>query len=57
MRRWTTTARDLVHVHVATCAEEGITTIVSPDRAFDAVGPVRRIDPADTGALDALLGR
>ena len=36
-------ARDLVHV--ATCIHEGITTIVSPDRGFDQVAEVRRIDP------------
>jgi predicted nucleic acid-binding protein len=33
-------ARDLVHV--ATCAEAGIGTIVSPDRGFDEVREVRR---------------
>jgi predicted nucleic acid-binding protein len=36
-------ARDVVHV--ATCIHEGIPTIVSPDRAFDQVAEVRRIDP------------
>ncbi|MGH2837112.1 MAG: type II toxin-antitoxin system VapC family toxin, partial [Thermoleophilaceae bacterium] len=36
-------ARDLVHV--ATCLEEGIVEIISPDRGFDAVPEVRRIDP------------
>ena len=36
------TARDLVHV--ATCLEEGIDTIVSPDRGFDAVKEIRRLD-------------
>lgn len=38
-------ARDLVHV--ATCIHEGITDIVSPDRGFDQVAELRRIDPAD----------
>jgi predicted nucleic acid-binding protein len=38
-------ARDLVHV--ATCIHEGITEIISPDRAFDHVAEVRRIDPTD----------
>ena len=38
-------ARDLVHA--ATCIHEGITDIVSPDRAFDVVAELRRIDPAD----------
>jgi predicted nucleic acid-binding protein len=36
-------ARDLVHV--ATCIHEGITDIISPDRGFDQVAEVRRIDP------------
>lgn len=47
-------ARDLVHV--ATCVEEGITLIVSPDRGFDRVGRPRRVDPGDPDALAALLG-
>jgi predicted nucleic acid-binding protein len=38
-------ARDLVHV--ATCIHEGITDIVSPDRAFDTVTELRRIDPSE----------
>jgi predicted nucleic acid-binding protein len=38
-------ARDLVHV--ATCLHEGIAEIISPDRGFDAVAGLRRIDPAD----------
>ena len=41
-------ARDLVHV--ATCIHEGITEIVSPDRAFDQVAEVRRIDPVEFAA-------
>jgi hypothetical protein len=36
-------ARDLVHV--ATCLQEGIRDIVSPDRGFDGVPGIRRIDP------------
>ena len=36
-------ARDLVHV--ATCIHEGITEIISPDRGFDQVAEIRRIDP------------
>lgn len=36
-------ARDLVHV--ATCIHEGITEIVSPDKGFDQVAEVKRIDP------------
>jgi len=38
-------ARDLVHT--ATCIHEGITEIISPDRGFDQVAELRRIDPAD----------
>jgi hypothetical protein len=30
---------------VATCIHEGITDVISPDRAFDDVAEVRRIDP------------
>jgi predicted nucleic acid-binding protein len=37
-------ARDLVHV--ATCLQEGIRDIVSPDRGFDSVPGIRWIDPA-----------
>jgi predicted nucleic acid-binding protein len=40
----TLAARDLVHV--ATCLQEGIAEIVSPDRGFDTVPGIRRIDPA-----------
>lgn len=39
-------ARDLVHV--ATCQHEGITEIVSPDRGFDEVPDLRRIDPGES---------
>lgn len=38
-------ARDLIHV--ATCIEDGIDTIVTPDRGFEAVREVRRVDPVD----------
>jgi hypothetical protein len=41
-------ARDLVHV--ATCIHEGITEIISPDRAFDQVAEVRRIDLTEFAA-------
>ena len=46
-------ARDLVHV--ATCAEEGVGAIVSPDRAFDRVEGLARFAPGDTAALSAHL--
>jgi predicted nucleic acid-binding protein len=36
-------ARDLVHV--ATCIHEGISEIITPDRGFDQVAEIRRIDP------------
>lgn len=35
-------ARDLVHV--ATCLEEGIDAVVSPDRGFDRVAGLRRVE-------------
>lgn len=35
--------RDLVHV--ATCIEERIGTIITPDRGFDEVTEVHRLDP------------
>jgi hypothetical protein len=44
------TARDIVHV--ATCQQEGIETIISPDRGFDAVVGLRRVDPVDAAAPD-----
>jgi hypothetical protein len=45
----TVRARDLVHV--ATCLEEGIDTIVSPDRHFDDIREITRIAPDDAAAL------
>lgn len=39
------TARDLIHV--ATCRVHGIDVIVSPDRGFDGIEGLNRIDPAD----------
>jgi predicted nucleic acid-binding protein len=36
-------ARDVVHI--ATCIHEGITDIITPDRGFDQVTELRRIDP------------
>lgn len=43
-------ARDLVHV--ATCLEEGIGLVVSPDRGLDAVRELTRVD---LGSIDTLL--
>jgi len=37
------TSRDLIHV--ATCLEEGVDVIASPDRGFDEVAEIRRLDP------------
>lgn len=45
-------ARDLVHV--ATCLEESIGVIVSPDRGLDAVRELRRIGPDDVAAVEGL---
>ncbi len=42
-------------VHVATCFAHKITTIVTADRAFDAVPGLRRIDPSDVPAVESLL--
>lgn len=44
-------ARDLIHV--SACRETGIEVIVSPDRGFDQVEGLRRLDPSD--APTALL--
>lgn len=41
-------ARDLVHV--ATCLENGLGAIISPDRGLDAVREIHRIEPADVDA-------
>lgn len=41
-------ARDLLHI--ATCLEEGIAEIVTPDRDFDDVRELRRIDPTELAA-------
>jgi predicted nucleic acid-binding protein len=38
-------SRDVVHL--ATCVHEGISEIISPDRAFDQVAELRRIDPSE----------
>jgi predicted nucleic acid-binding protein len=42
-------------VHAATCLDNGIDTIVSADRGFDAVERLRRIDPLDAPAVEQLL--
>ena len=47
-RHPTLAARDLVHV--ATCLEEGIEELISPDRGFDIVPGIRRLDPTEAAA-------
>lgn len=42
-------ARDLVHA--ATCLESRIDVIVSPDRGFDGIDGLARVDPADVDLL------
>lgn len=46
-------ARDSVFAAVA--LNRGIDTILSPDRGFDEVGGLRRIDPADDAGVNSLL--
>ena len=41
-------------IHVATCLEHGITTILSADRGFDAVESVAKVDPLETDLLRRL---
>ena len=43
-------------IHAATCLENSIETMVSADAHFDAVSGLRRADPLDARALQALLG-
>jgi len=42
-------------IHVATCLENGIDTIVTADSDFDGVRGLRRVDPLDTRAVQRLL--
>ncbi len=42
-------ARDVVHV--ATCAEASVDIILSPDRGFDDVDGLARIDPMSAAEL------
>jgi uncharacterized protein len=46
------TARDATFAAVA--LNRGIDSVLSPDRAFDHVPGLRRVDPADTEAVSAL---
>jgi predicted nucleic acid-binding protein len=42
-------------IHVATCLENGIDTIVSADAELDGVRGIRRVDPLDGRAVARLL--
>jgi predicted nucleic acid-binding protein len=42
-------------IHAATCFDAGISTILTADAAFDRVAGLSRVDPADHGAVQALL--
>jgi predicted nucleic acid-binding protein len=42
-------------IHVATCLENGIGTIVTADASFDGVRGIHRVDPLDRRALTRLL--
>ncbi|HEV2753084.1 MAG TPA: type II toxin-antitoxin system VapC family toxin [Solirubrobacteraceae bacterium] len=42
-------------LHAATALNRGVTSILSADRAFDAFPGVRRVDPTDGEAVEALL--
>ncbi|HST67326.1 MAG TPA: type II toxin-antitoxin system VapC family toxin [Mycobacteriales bacterium] len=44
-------------VHVATCHANGIDTILTADRGFDAAPGLRRVDPADLAEVRQLLAR
>ena len=44
-------ARDVVHI--ATCVHEGIGEIITPDRGFDQVVELRRIDPMSFADIPA----
>jgi predicted nucleic acid-binding protein len=44
-------------IHVATCAANGLDTVVSADSGFDAVRGLRRVDPLDERGVRRLLAR
>lgn len=43
-------------IHLATCRQHAIETIVSADADFDGVRGIRRVDPLDRRSLARLLG-
>jgi predicted nucleic acid-binding protein len=47
-------ARDAVFAAIA--LNRGIDRILSPDRAFDGIPGLKRVDPLDEAAVDALAG-
>lgn len=44
-------------IHVATCHANGIETVLTADRGFDAAPGLRRVDPADLPEVRTLLAR
>lgn len=42
-------------IHVATCLENGIKTIVTADSGFDGIRSLRRVDPLDARSVRRLL--
>lgn len=42
-------------VHITTARRHGLTIILSTDRGFDGIADVRRVDPADHAAVEALV--
>ncbi len=42
-------------LHAATALENGIDVVVSADSDFDEMPDIRRVDPLDRGAVEALL--
>ncbi len=42
-------------IHVATCLENGIDTIVTADADFDEIRGLRRVDPLDERAVATLV--
>ncbi|MGI8728888.1 MAG: hypothetical protein ACR2LK_02670 [Solirubrobacteraceae bacterium] len=49
----TVTPRDAVHA--ATAIERGVTRIVSANSHLDGIAGLKRIDPVDVAAVDALI--
>lgn len=43
-------------IHVATALDLGIGSIVSPDRHFEGIDGITRIDPLDEDAVAELIG-